>query len=96
MIDHHYTHVPILKREKPLTIDQIKEGIRRIGGGSDESLEFQALDTLLDTLLMDTVGDVAEAENNDPFACGRNSGALDIILQIKGKLLAFRKDPTPD
>ena len=95
MIDHHYTHVPILKREKPLTVDQIKEGIRRIGGGSDESLEFQALDTLLDTLLMDTVGDVADATNSNPFDCGRNSGAADVILQIKGKLLAFRKDPTP-
>lgn len=92
---HVDKHIPVIKRENPLTNQQIHEGIRRIGPG-DDSLEFKAVESYLDNLLMELVGDVADEATRDSFQFGRNSGAIDVVLRIKGDFVRYRKTPTPE
>ena len=83
--------IVLLKPETPLDEDQIRKGIQRIGGPG--SLSYKALEIVLDGMIMEKVGDVSDlslAEDRE-----HNAGALDALLDLKGRLENWRQPKTP-
>ena len=79
----------ILQREQPLGQAQIRDGLRQLG--PDDALPMQALQTVIDQLLLAQVNEVADPRVADsPARMAHCAGGIDALATLKSRLSELR------
>ena len=79
--------VKLVKYPEPMKSEKIANIFRDVG---EDSLIWQALDTIIDNHLLDAVNDVSDPQN-DATKFAHGAGRVDAISVLKAKIEEFRK-----
>jgi len=77
----------LVKYPKPMSADEVAQAFGDVGDGSKF---WQALDTVIDSALLDSVNDVADPAS-DPQKMSHAAGRIDALATLKTKIEEFKK-----
>ena len=77
----------LVKYPKPMSADEVAQAFRDVGDGSKF---WQALDTVIDSALLDSVNDVADPASN-PQKMSHSAGRIDALATLKTQIEEFKK-----
>tara|TARA_R110002167_G_scaffold116193_2_gene291071 strand:- start:5637 stop:5915 length:279 start_codon:yes stop_codon:yes gene_type:complete len=79
----------IVQRDHPLTPSQIKDGLKQMG--PDDALPFQALQHVIDQLLLGQVNEVADPRTvENPHRMAHCAGGIDALATLKSRIVELR------
>lgn len=82
-----YRQAKLVKYPEPMSLEKVKNIFQEQG---DNANIWQALDTIIDALLLDAVNDCSDA-NNDACKLAHAGGRVDALSQLKSRIDESRK-----
>tara|TARA_Y100000593_G_scaffold33336_1_gene65585 strand:- start:9093 stop:9374 length:282 start_codon:yes stop_codon:yes gene_type:complete len=79
----------IVQRDNPLKPAQVKDGLKQLG--PDDALPMQALQHVIDQLLLAQINEVADPKTVElPNRMAHCSGGIDVLATLKSQLSELR------